>query len=349
MRFPKQLGILALSATLGACGIIKDRSGEYSAAAEGATLKIPPHLSADTIQPMYPIPEATNRNVLIKQGYKLPPPPDATAVLDEAPFRIETEASEGSTWLHLFTAPGRVWPMLDAFWRQLGMRVEYEEISRGFVVTQPIQMLHSQPELSLPEGLSAALQGKRLQAQLRQGVRRNTTELQLRVLDATESPRQWREAAGNAVVEQQLLSVMGAFMTSDAQQNRHSLLANDIGGQSLVRLLRDAQEQHYLAMQLSFARAWSEVGEALEAAGVVVADLDRSEQVYLISALSEDDLSRWYEFFANEAERRKAHNFALRLSVDAQGLVLAKVELLDPDIDPEQGDELLRRVFEYIQ
>src|SRR5690606_19500060 len=104
------------------CGMIGDRSGEYAAAQEGAPLKVPEPYTRESIRPLYPIPESSNRNV-IRQGYQLPAPPDATAVVDDAPFRIETEAEEGATWLHLYTAPGRVWPVLDDFWRSHGLSV----------------------------------------------------------------------------------------------------------------------------------------------------------------------------------------------------------------------------------
>jgi uncharacterized lipoprotein len=327
--------------------MIRDRSGEYSAAEEGVPLKVPEPYSSAGMRPLYPIPEAASRGVL-RQNYQLPAPPDATAVVDDAPFRIETESEEGATWLHLFTAPGRVWPVLDDFWRSKGMRVRQEQIASGFVVIEVGDALAADAVEHWPETLRQQLPGMQVQALVRQGVRRNTTELQVRVLATDVAAQEWHAQSMQPAVERDLLEVIGRYLSSDTGQNRYSLLANDIGGESRVRLLRDEVDQHFLVLQLSYARAWTEVGDALTAAGVVVADLDRSERVYFVSVLDEDELSSWYEPFANEDQLRKQHNFALRFTLADDGTVVVRAEALNPDVPPERAEELLQLVFEHI-
>lgn len=339
-----------LLVALASCGVVRDRSAEYTLAEEGRELRIPEGYDGSAIRPLHRIPPSDSKN-LLADGFKLPEPPDATAVLNEAPFLVEREDEEGLSWLHLYSAPGKVWPLLDYFWSQNGIKVRHEEIGKGFVVTEalsaPVALLAK--KLS-PEQLTA-LQGKHLQASLHQGVRRNTAELQVRVLDAGTEPtlvQTWQTASRYTELEQALLTVMGEFITSDALQNRYSLLANDIGGESRVRMLKEGVDSSYLEMDLSYARAWSEVNDALEAAGVLIADLDRTDRFFLISYLSEDDITHWYDFWGGAASKRTEQNFALRLSVNDKGVVIVRVEQLNPDLDPELKQELLNLVFEHI-
>lgn len=336
--------------TLVACGVIRDRSGEYTLAEEGKDLRIPEGYDGSSIRPLYTIPSSDSKN-LLADGFKLPEPPDATAVLNEAPFLVEREDEEGLTWLHLYSAPGKVWPLLDYFWTQNGIKVQHEEIANGFVVTEAVGAPGQLLGQKLTPAQLAQLQGKRLQASLHQGVRRNTAELQLRVLDAGADStlyQTWQKESRYVELEQSLLNILGEFITSDALENRYSLLANDIGGESRVRMLKDGVDSSYLEMDLSYARAWSEVNDALETAGVLIADLDRTDRFFLISYLSEDDITHWYDFWGGAESKRTEHNFALRLSVNEKGVVIVRVEQLNPDLDAELKQELLNLVFEHI-
>lgn len=345
-----QIAVSALFLALTACGVIKDRSGEYTLAEEGRDLQIPEGYDGSTIRTLYVIPPSDSKN-LLAGGFKLPEPPDATAVQNEAPFLVEREDEEGLTWLHLYSAPGKVWPLLDYFWTQNGIKVQHEEIANGFVVTEtvsaPVQLLAQK----LPPAQVDQLLGKRMQASLHQGVRRNTAELQLRVLDAGVDPavyQSWQKESRYVELEQSMLNVLGEFITSDALENRYSLLANDIGGESRVRMMKDDVDSSYLEMNLSYARAWSEVNDALEASGVLIADLDRVERFFLISYLGEDDITHWYDFWGGAESKRMEQNFALRLSVNEKGMVIVRVEQLNPDLDSDLKQELLNLVFEHI-
>lgn len=342
------------------CGIIKDRSNEYSEAETGKTLIVPEGLSDQKIRARYPVPVIENLRVLPKD-FELPEPPNATAAYQNDPFLIETV--KGQTWLRLYTAPGKIWPLLDFFWSEYGIEVAFEEISKGHLVTKPYKQLDVSPSLTndlnkLSEKLFS-LDGLVFQAKLNQGVRRNTSELQLRAFmpssELNADPEKktshlefWVSQSTNPELENAMLSLIGGFVTSDTLENRYSLLANDIGGESLVRLLQDDESENYLELLLTFDRAWNEVGKALNSAGVVVSDFDRSERVYYVSYLQEDDLHGWFELESTANERRKERNFSLELEVVNEGKTIVRVKLLNPGVDPEKQYELLNVVFEHI-
>ena len=349
--------LISLCLLLGACGIIQDRSSEYSEAKAGKPLVIPAGYSDNDINSSYPIPVINNKRALDDE-YELPKPPNATAALDNGPYVIESV--EGQTWLRLFNAPGKVWPLLDFFWTEFGIKVEREVISEGFVVTHEIESNQTDDPQTSNKTLSDALfqkfnktyqlEGTRFQAKLGQGVRRNTSEIQLRAIpqEHVSSSDNWLSLAVNSELEHNVLMLIGEFITSDALQNRYSLLANDIGGAPRIHLLQDEKGQGYLKLSLLFQRAWSEIGKSLALAGVIVSDLDVGEKTYFISYLNEDDIDSWYSSSGDIEEKAKEHNFSIKLEEGKDGDVFVRVEVLNEEFGSELANELLSLVFEHI-
>ncbi len=348
-RFCVAASLASIVIAVSGCGLLKDRSNEYLKERSGKELVVPEWYSADKIRPAYQVPEIENQRAL-PPNYVLPGPPDATAALTSDPFVIEN--AEDQTWLHLFTAPGKVWPLLDFFWGEYRIELDYENVTDGYLVTSPKAFADLRPELLNDSEFNiAAEQMVYFQAKLAQGVRRNTAELELRVLEASSDGRvvqEWQLRSVYPELEKLMLSRIGEFVTSEKLENRYSLLANDIGGGSKVRLLKDEAGIGFLEMQLSFQRAWSELGQALDAAGVVVAEFDREERVYYISYLQEDDLSSWYSLGPVDQSKRLEQNLSLELSADENGSIIVRAKSLNPRFTAEQAETLLNLVFEHI-
>jgi len=334
------------------CGIIRDRSDDYLSAESGQELTIPPWYRSDEIRARYPVPELASARSLPK-SFTLPEPPDATAVLSSDPYEIESV--EDQTWLHLFTSPGKVWPLLDYFWAEYDIDVRSEDIPKGFVLTEALDDSEAHAslisELEDAESKPLVVPGIAFQARLGQGVRRNSAELQVRAIrpdQMDEAEKGWFKSPQNPKLEQALLARIGDFVTADSIENRYSLLANDIGGESRVRLLEDVAGIPYLELELSFQRAWSEVGQALESSGVLVSDRDRSERVYYISYLDREEIDGWFTLNSVYESKRLEQNLALRLETDEEGRILVTVERLNPDVEEEKVKTLLNIVFEHI-
>ncbi len=345
-----RFSILTLACLAAACGVIKDRSNEYLAIESSNELVIPPWYRNDKVSAQYPVPELPQQRAL-PEKFVLPEPPDGTAALGNDPYLIETVA--GQTWLHLYTAPGKVWPLLDFFWREYGVSIAQENVAAGFMVTAPVRKADEGKEgearlfdaLGERDSLSEA--SYQVQAKLAQGVRRNTAELQVRLLPAGQTVSQWAVDSQYTKIEAELLELIGRFVTSEAIENRYSLLANDIGGESRVRILQDEAGYAFIEMQLSFQRAWSEVEQAIDAAKIVVADKDRSERIFYVSRLNESDVTSWLPF-SDEAAKRREQNLALEFTVNEDGIVIVRARVLNPEWTREQAETLLNLVFEHV-
>ena len=340
--------LVVCSILLSSCGLIQDRSSEYVQATTSSELVIPKSLSDRKIQTQYPIPAINNKRPLAAE-FELPKPPNATAALDEAPYTVDQV--ENQIWLRLYLAPGKVWPLLDAFWQEYDIQTIDENISNGYVVTDVLtESAKLKQTISNKSNEQFNFDNIYFQAKLGQGIRRNTSEIKLRVLglNAGTVNKAWQVKSANLERDKAVLNLMGEFITSDALQNRYSMLANTIGGESRIQLLQNDEGQNYLLMSLTPQRAWNELGKALEAAEIVLADKDVSAKTYYISYLNESEISQWY--FSDNAisEKSLERNFSIQLKELPNGAIKVEIEQLNDALDPLLKNDLLDLIFEHI-
>ncbi len=341
--------VFLMALILQGCGLIQDRSSEYARAPVSKPITIPAELSDNKVQSQYPVPEISNRRP-INSKFELPKPPNATSIVDEAPYVVEV--LDDQIWLRVYSAPGKVWPLLDAFWREYEIETAHEDISSGFVVTKTFDASKKlQQALSNKSSAEVVLENSYIQTQLTQGLRRNTSEIKLQVLPAsgTEQPlKSWQSGTHDINKDKALLELIGAFITSDALQNRYSLLANSIGGTSKVQLLKNEAGDNYLLIHLSFQRAWNELEKALKSAEIVVADKNFSSKHFYISYLNASEISGWYYSESRINEMKRERNFTLILENLPDGSIRVNIEQNNEKLDPSLKNEILDMVFEHI-
>ena len=340
--------LLVCLTILSSCGLIQDRSSEYTKATTSTEIVIPDGLSDRNIQSQYPIPLINNKRPLVAE-YELPKPPNATAALDEAPFTIDEVNDQ--LWLRLYLAPGKVWPLLDAFWQEYQIETIEENISKGFVVTDIMNNTSKLNEsLFTVSKQRFNLDNIYFQASLAQGIRRNTSEIKVRVIDSLgQSPaKKWQKQPVDISRDRAVLELMGNFITSDALQNRYSMLANSIGGESRIQLLQNSFGQNYLSMSLSFQRAWNELEKAFIASEIIISDKDISAKIFYISYINESEISQWYFSNKNISGKKLERNFSLTLKEEKNGTITVEIEQLNESLEPSLKNELLDLIYEHI-
>jgi uncharacterized lipoprotein len=346
------LVVFAVVSLIQGCSFIRDRSNEYKDAADSQAYKVPSELSSSKVRDKYPIADINNPKS-ISGDYVLPQPPDATAALSDAPYEIKS--IEGNTWLELSMAPSKVWPLLDLFWQEYGLPTVHEKVDLGYFATDKLTDVADHQDfitdLESTEFEPIVIEGIGFQTRLTQGVRRNSSELEVRALWPNHDQSKlhvWNTEPVNARLEKALLSLVGDYVTSEAAASRYSLNAVNIGDSSRVRLLQDEANLSYLALDLSFRRAWNEVRDALKSAGVVISDFDRTEGVYFIAYIDEEEINSWYTTESSLSELRKQQNIELRFFPDAEGVINVRAKMLTEVLEPESLRALIELVFEHI-
>ena len=349
MSFMKLTTLVLIILTLSSCGVIRDRSNDYVNAEGGEHVKIPEWYKSSSVEARYPIPPIDNKRSLPAQ-YVLPGPPDATIIILAENYVIES--LEDQTWLLVNETPGRIWPSLDHFWEENGVDVEFENPRLGLMQTELVGLNLLSNQLLERLGIvgSEASAPLVLQAKLGQGVKRNTTELQVRVIE-TQSGEQrfegWSPMSGNVEAENKLLEVISSYLENSQSYRSYSLLAHDIGGVSKVALISDPEVEPYLKLDLSFARAWSSVSKALRGAEIKVADLDRTEGVFYLDYGQEEESTNWLWGLFSSEEVRPEYNVILKLEKE-KGSYLLKVSKAQGDMTLRERMEILNFLLDNI-
>lgn len=113
-------------------------------------------------------------------------------------------------------------------------------------------------------------------------------------------------------------------------------------------LLKDGNGTPILRLNIEFARAWSELGEALKKAEIKVTDLNRSIGTYYIELTkpgNPDDVGFWAGLFGGEPEPVQV-SLQVKLNQARSGVYVAIHEDADNLAEDAQAQSLLEKIQE---
>ena len=319
---------------------------------EGRTLELPEGIGKSKLRERYPIPDVDASN--IPEGkFELPLPPDATSSLSEDPFIVKS--FDGDSWLELAMPPSKAWPLIDAFWLDYGLVTHTKRVADGFFGTEELEegVSHERliSDLESTTHAPVVIDGVSFQARLTQGIRRNTSELQVRAYmpkTTAGEKYEWSKKAVTPKIERALLELVGETITGESSGSRYSLNAVNIGDQSRVRVLEDEAGFAYLEIKLSFKRAWAEVKDALEASPVVVSGFEQTSGVAYVSYLDEEEIDSWYTLESSLQEKKAERNIELRFYPEGPDVIHVRAKMLSDELEPESARTLIELIYEYI-
>lgn len=273
--------ILLVAAALGACGIIEDRSRRYVDAPAGEPLKTPDGKPLPRQRQAYPVRDIDGRGTLLAGD--VPEPPDMTSdILDQ---NYVVEQLDDQVWLLVNEVPGRIWPAVNAWMEQAGLGVAQGSAQLGLLQSEVANFSKRARELLAMDAASGNEELMLVQARITPGVRRKTTEIQLRPQTVPQAPdqlRQWQDTPMDIELERKLLQQLSAFLQEREDSKSYSRAALGIASEPRVNLERDNDRPVAIVMELAYDRAWNELRRALDEAGIPVIDLDRSNGYFLV-------------------------------------------------------------------
>ncbi|MDS1309887.1 outer membrane protein assembly factor BamC [Marinobacter xiaoshiensis] len=354
-------GLLLTMATAG-CGILEDRSERYVHEKEGEPLALPETADPSRFSQVMPV-----RKIDPADGSKLypsdiPRPPDMTSEILEENYVVEE--LDGRTWLLVNDVPGRIWPAVTSYMNEQGLGVAHDSPQLGLLQSELANYnVRARELLELP-GVAvdeATAEPKAiLQVRIAPGVRRKTTEIQVRKLVSGEGLEEGASWPGELIpwsgiaepsenqmaLQKRLLANMGEFLQAREENKSFSRAASGLVAKPLVKLISENEKAQAIGMDLDYGRAWAEVNRALTESGIAVLDLNRSEGWLFVDFRSADELKGgWFGWFSDKETPRHTHTVNL-VERDAEVRVTAEVtEGYSGDHKPE---DLLTQLFEYL-
>ena len=372
-------GVLAVGAVLaGGCSgtledVFPDRQPSYKSSRSEAPLEIPPDLSSSTIRDSLQIPGVDATYSRYASGAGSVGVGSGPAVLPEID-NARIERSGDQRWLVVAMKPDEAWPRLRDFWTGQGFSLKTEEPDVGVMETD-----WAEKHTSLPAGalkrmvrrISDALYGVAVRDQYRTRIERGTepgtTEIYIshrgaeQIVVGDESQDAQREGLGRTVwqprpndpgLEAEMLSRLMIFLGADEQSVDALIAGSAPPRETRARLVIEDGRTTALVIDEGFSRAWRRTGLALDRAGFVVEDRDRSRGLFFVRHAAPADrapgeskgwlsgLKFWGNDDEEEQERQGEGAYVVRVIEETPAA--ARVIVLDPDGKREESPAVSR-------
>lgn len=362
----RHLGIatgLLLMVVVSGCSLVEDRSERYVNAKEGKPLDLPETADPSRFTQVMPIRQVEPADGSRMYPSDIPRPPDMTSEILEENYLVEE--LDGRAWLLVNDVPGRIWPAVTAYMNERGLGVAYDNPQLGLLQSELANFsMRARELLELPNAPTEAGTAEPkavLQVRIAPGVRRKTTEIQVRKLTSETLVEEgsvwpgelipWRRVSDPPVeqlaLQKRLLKDLGDFMQAREESKSFSRAASGMVSKPLVRLVSENDKAQSIRMDLDYGRAWAEVNRALVESDIAVVDLNRSEGWFFVDFRTEDERDPgWFSWFSDKEKPRHTHTVTLVEGDDGQVQVTAREA--DDYSGDRQVDDLLTQLFDYL-
>lgn len=347
---PRVRSLLALAAAgvlVSGCSLIQDRSDDYATAEQADALHGADGQPLPRQRAAYPIRSVNGSGTLANQ---VPRPPDLTSeILDE---NYVIESVDDQSWLLVNDVPGRIWPSVAAWMNEVGLGVASDSTQLGMMQSEIVNYSRRAREVV---GLDEAEANEPLtlvQARLAPGVRRKTTEIQLRPRLVSDSPGRllsWQDDPMDQALEEELLRDLSEFLQSQEDSRSYSRAALSMSSEPRVTMREpDGDQAQAVVIELPFDRAWGEVRRVFEDENLPILDLDQSAGYMLVDGRPEDDRQRsWItSWFAGDEVKPVATN-RIELT-EEDGKVVVTAERAEGYNGGNYSRSVLSRLYEYL-
>lgn len=314
-------------------GMFRDRQGDYLEARITDPMDIPQGLDSFTIDDLYYIPpEAPGE----RQLYETPPPPKPIDT------RVRTEVViqrfGDRAWIVLGATPGQVWPRLRDFFVSEGIPLAVDNPERGIMETTWVPEQNSERR-------------NRYRVWVEPGLHAGNSEVYvLQTSDDGSSiegmPVNWPEDSTNLEREATFLVSVSQYLADRTDIYRGSsvsMLAGSIEVQGKASIDATRSGDTRLDLQIDPDRAWSQVTQSLDNAGIEVVQSNREAatmQVVFTGTAEEDEPGFFSRLFGGDDEIQ-ARTFEIDLVETSTG-VTVRARVVDGQPAPYQQDLLIR-------
>jgi outer membrane protein assembly factor BamC len=344
-------GLLFLTAVSG-CGLMEDRSERYVNTKDGPALELPESAEKARFNQTMPIRDISVADASKMYPSEIPHPPDMTSEILEENYVIEE--LDGRTWLLVNDVPGRLWPAVNAYMTDRGLGVAFDSPQLGLLQSELVNFSKRARQLAeLPDDPDSQEPSVVLQVRMAPGVRRKTTEIQVRKLSLDDGPKELIPWAGIAdptpaalALQKRILADMGEFLKASEESKSFSRAASDMVSEPRVKLISENDTAVSIQMDLDYGRSWAEVNRALGEADIAITDLNRSDGWLYVDFRTDDERSSgWFSWFSDKEKPQHTHTVMLK---EQGGYVVITAKRADSYEGDNSAADLLDQLFEYL-
>lgn len=341
-------GVLSVSSCgtfFGDEGVFRDRKNDYLQEKLLPPLAVPEDVNFESEDELFVIPTVTNQS-LPSNDFEVPrPAPLLNAGADDQ-VRIQKLGDE--RWILIDLPPSHLWQRIKNFLAENKIPVLLEDANQGLLETGWLKRL----------GDDAPQTKERYRFRVEQGVQRSSSEVHILQYQqpfaaAATEKIDWPKNSVSAEREQQMIQALSQHLVNNSEFASVSLLAQGIGSASKVNLVRNADGEPVVKLNLPFERAWASLAAALKKADFEVVDLNRSEGLYYVAYDPEEDKEKPGFFgrmfgVGKKDKDAKGESYLFNVQQIDDGVQIGIRKSAEQQLAEEQAKVLLERVKGYL-
>lgn len=351
----------ALLVSLVGCSAMGTGNKRIDYRAEAASvppLEVPPDLTMPAGSDRYKVPEGEGESVATYSDYTKGSGKGGMVAGGVLPAvkGVHLERSGAQRWLVVENTPENVWPVVKAFFTDLGLTIKSEDQAAGVMETE-----WAENRAKIPEGGLRSIIGKvfdnlyssntrdQFRVRLERSRDGRSTEIYLthrgteEMLSADGSTSKWQPRPADPELEAEMLQrLMVRFGSTEAQAAAEVKgSAAGAGGAQLQQVAGGS----IIVVNEPFDKTWRRVGLAIDRARLAVEDKDRIKGVYFLrSVKAEGGLLEKLKFWKDNADADKRY----RVNVKDGG---ATCEVSVTDLNGESNSmskQLIEEIYKNI-
>lgn len=298
--------VIALAACSTPAGSEKTESKSFDYKAPPVkvrSLEVPPDLTSYSGDDRYGIPGETESGTRYSEFSKGGTGRKPVSVLP--PVRnVRLERKDNRRWLVVDDKAENVWPVVKAFWLENGLAIKTENSQAGIIETEWAENRAKVPMDGFRKffgkvfsGLLSSGESDQYHTRLERSKDGNSTEIYIthygmqEIAEKNETGYRWVPRPSDPELEATMLQLLmsklgGGSGVLDSTQKSPAVPVVDTA--TAPKLTRLADGSQGILLSEPFDKSWRKVGLALEKAGMVLADKDRSKGIYFLSTGKDD-------------------------------------------------------------
>lgn len=294
----------------------KNKAFDYKAAAvKVRPLEVPPELTAPVSNDRYSIPGSDGDGVARFSDFSKGRVGGMSNVLPEA-RNVRLMRNGPQRWLLVNDKAENIWPVVKAFWQENGLDIKIDNPQAGVIETDWAENRAKIPMDGVRKVLGKVLSslyssGERDQyhTRLERSKDGNSTEIYIKhsgqqeVQDADKNSYKWLTRESDPELEATMLQMLMAKLAgaTTVVVEGAQPYATVQGAAAAAKLQTLADGSKSISLSESFDKSWRKVSLALEQAGIVLEDKDRSKGVFFLRAAKNADKDSSYQVNVRES------------------------------------------------
>lgn len=253
---------------------VEDNKPDYLNSQEVQPIVVPENLNSNRLGQLYPIPPLSQKLVPDASGEIPRPQPISVNTFEQL---VKIQKIDDKRWILVNSSPSKLWPRVRNILNRSGLPTAAVDASAGIIETDWLSYKSDENNQH------------RFKFLVTPGVQINSTEIsvihQQKAVAAVKL--EWSQKSDTEVKEQDMISFLAGELAASPDFASVSMLAQEIGGSSKVKIVNPEATDPFIQVNLDFERTWASINYSAARGGFSVVDMDQSQGQLLVSYASE--------------------------------------------------------------